>query len=389
MSQCHAWFRVTAEHLREANGFVTCGECDAVFNALTTLIEETASPDTLQHAPVAQTAAPTITQTSAIETAADPSTTDSKPALKEKPDAAGIGISTEEPTTAPADAPDPELDIAEFEELLAANGEVLEEVIGKPTPGSSDSSRVSAKALEVAPGVEQETDADDGSGSLLALDDEAADALPEASMSADDHAILFTRRGESAEGDDIVPDYLGDDAAPPAVLRSDLDALAGGRARPGLTRFVWNALAVITFAAAAAQITWVYRDWVMAALPAAEPVIENICHAIGCSDGKMRDAESLRLLARDVREHPQYRDALLVNATMVNVAPNAKPFSAIELSLHDAAGKILGAWLFQPSEYLDGSIAIAEGMPPDKPVYIVMELGGDAHAAVSCEFKFL
>ncbi|MEE2982671.1 MAG: MJ0042-type zinc finger domain-containing protein [Pseudomonadota bacterium] len=61
--QYHAWFRVTAEHLREANGFVTCGECDAVFNALTTLIEETASPDTLQHAPVAQTAAPTITQT--------------------------------------------------------------------------------------------------------------------------------------------------------------------------------------------------------------------------------------------------------------------------------------------------------------------------------------
>ncbi|MGE4616300.1 MAG: hypothetical protein AAEJ43_04705 [Gammaproteobacteria bacterium] len=96
--------------------------------------------------------------------------------MKEKPDAAGIGISTEEPTTAPADAPDPELDIAEFEELLAANGEVLEEVIGKPSPGSSDSSRVSAKAFEVAPGVEQETDADDGSGSLLALDDEAADA---------------------------------------------------------------------------------------------------------------------------------------------------------------------------------------------------------------------
>ena len=102
--QYHAWFRVTAEHLREANGFVTCGECDAVFDALTTLIEETPSPDTLQHAPVAQTTAPTITQTSAIETAADPSTTDSKPALKEKPDAAGIGISTEEPTTAPADA---------------------------------------------------------------------------------------------------------------------------------------------------------------------------------------------------------------------------------------------------------------------------------------------
>ena len=95
------------------------------------------------------------------------------------------------------------------------------------------------------------------------------------------------------------------------------------------------------------------------------------------------------LLARDVREHPQYRDALLVNATIVNAAPDAAPFPVIELSLHDATGKIFGARLFQPSEYLDGSIAIEEGMPPDRPVTIVMELGGDAHAAVSFEFRFL
>ena len=162
-------------------------------------------------------------------------------------------------------------------------------------------------------------------------------------------------------------------------MRSDLDALAGGRARPGLTRFVWSALAVITFAAAAAQITWIYRDWVMTALPAAEPVIENICHAIGCSDGKMRDAESLRLLARDVREHPQYRDALLVNAAMVNVAPNAKPFPAIELSLHGAGGKILGAggggflMLFTEPDCQD---AVEEALKPMKMIRPKFDTGG-------------
>lgn len=387
---------MTAEHLREANGLVTCGECDAVFNALTTLIEEASSPDALQNAWLAETAAPAVAQTSAVETVAppptDPSKTDSKPPLKEKSDAAWNGASAEGSTVAAADAPDPELDIAEFEELLAANGEVLEEVIGKPAPGSGDSPRVSAEALEAAPGVELETDADERSGRLLPVDDEAADALPEASMSADDHAILFTRPGEGEEGDeghDTVPDYLSDNTAPPAVLQSDLDALAGRRARPELTRFLWGALAVIMFTAAASQIAWIYRDWVMATLPAAAPVIDNICHAIGCSDGRRRDAESLRLLARDVREHPQYRDALLVNATIVNAAPDAAPFPVIELSLHDATGKILGARLFQPSEYLDGSIAIEEGMPPDRPVTIVMELGGDAHAAVSFEFRFL
>ena len=133
--QCHAWFRVTVEHLREANGFVTCGECDAVFSALTTLIEETGSPDAPQHAPVAETPAAPVARTSAIETAAplsaDPSTTDFKPLSEEKSDAIRNGAFAEESTSPSADTLDPESDIAAFEEVLTTHGEVLEESAGQ------------------------------------------------------------------------------------------------------------------------------------------------------------------------------------------------------------------------------------------------------------------
>ncbi|MGR8922080.1 MAG: MJ0042-type zinc finger domain-containing protein, partial [Gammaproteobacteria bacterium] len=37
---CQSWFRVRAEHLSAAGGRVTCGACDAVFNALDTLVEQ-------------------------------------------------------------------------------------------------------------------------------------------------------------------------------------------------------------------------------------------------------------------------------------------------------------------------------------------------------------
>ena len=42
--QCFAWFRVRAEQLSVANGQVTCGRCEHVFNALASLIEEGATP---------------------------------------------------------------------------------------------------------------------------------------------------------------------------------------------------------------------------------------------------------------------------------------------------------------------------------------------------------
>ncbi|MGR8920955.1 MAG: DUF3426 domain-containing protein, partial [Gammaproteobacteria bacterium] len=102
-----------------------------------------------------------------------------------------------------------------------------------------------------------------------------------------------------------------------------------------------------------------------------------------------RGHSAVRLLARDVRDHPQYRDALLVNATLVNDAPDAAPFPVIELRLNDGAGRLIGARRFRPAEYLDDSIAIDAGMGPGQPVYVVMELGGAATTASSFEFTFL
>jgi hypothetical protein len=89
-----------------------------------------------------------------------------------------------------------------------------------------------------------------------------------------------------------------------------------------------------------------------------------------------------------VREHPQYADALLVNATVVNEAAYAQPFPVVELTLFDQGGSVIGVRRFDPDEYLDSSIPIDAGMKPGQPVYIVLELAGVGSRAVSFEFKF-
>ena len=102
-----------------------------------------------------------------------------------------------------------------------------------------------------------------------------------------------------------------------------------------------------------------------------------------------RAVNAIELATRDVRDHPRYRDALLVNATMINQAPLPQPFPVLELSLYGQTGAVLGVRRFQPEEYLDESIDPAAGMPPERLVFVVLELATPAGEAVSFEFSFL
>lgn len=304
--ECHAWFRLRAEHLSVANGFVTCGDCDAVFNALTTLIDETASVEAPLAAPPAVTAEPIASAPR-------------EPAL-------------DDPVT---EAPPPSL------------------------PASDP-------------------------------DDEWTDAAAQrAAASPDDDAIESVEPGATDVTGDMASEYAAPDMEAPAVLQSDLEALSRLPLRRGVGRHIWRGLVAALGIAAAAQIAWIYREELTTRVPQAEVVVAYLCGYVPCGAGAEREDGTIRLLARDVRDHPQYTEALLVNATMVNDAPSAQPFPVIELTLRNAVGNIMGARQFQPREYLDESISIEAGMPPERPIYVVMELGGGAVAAISFEFSFL
>ena len=176
----------------------------------------------------------------------------------------------------------------------------------------------------------------------------------------------------------------------PEVLRGELAALARQSARRPWATAGWWLAALLLGTAALVQIALLEHARLRAAWPAAAPALATLCAHLPCVRSAAPVApRRVELLARDIREHPQYEDALLVNATLINAGPDATPYPVLELVLHGARGEILGARRFDPAEYLDDSIDRATGMPPAQPIYIVLELGGDAVAATSFEFSFL
>lgn len=176
----------------------------------------------------------------------------------------------------------------------------------------------------------------------------------------------------------------------PEVLRGELAALARQSGRRPWARAGWWLAALLLGGTALVQLALLEHARLRATWPAAAPALAALCTYLPCVRSAAPVApRRVELLARDIREHPQYEDALLVNATLINAGSEATPYPVLELVLHGARGEILGARRFGPAEYLDDSIDRAAGMPPAQPIYIVLELGGDAVAATSFEFSFL
>lgn len=340
--QCVAWFRVRAEQLSVANGLVTCGRCEQVFNALASLIEEAA---------VVSSPLPPRVEDLTTDRAAQ--TTDQAPAV---PDAPAVLASRHH---------DDGLEARHGAEATALNtDDVLPQVDAHAAEIDVPRVPLPADSLDIGPLSRQLHELDIADFDFSADDQEVHDA-PAAQHSG------ARARTEA-----------------PAVLLDDLAALESAP-RPAVWRSVaWTLFGLVLLALAAAQLAFIERQPLLARVPDAALLIDALCARLPCLE-RREAASKVRLLARDVREHPSYRDALLVNASIVNDANTPSPYPVIDLRLRDAVGNVLSARQFQPSEYLDQSIDIAAGMPAARPVYIVLELAGNASNAVSFEFTFM
>ena len=151
----------------------------------------------------------------------------------------------------------------------------------------------------------------------------------------------------------------------------------------------WGFGAFLLLIIIVAQLAWFNRDQLLMNYPQLDPVAREICERLHCEILRYKDISSIRMLNRDVRNHPLYKGSLLVNATMANQSETIQPFPLIQLALFNRAGVVIGFREFKPEQYLDDSINIQAGMMPQSPIHFVLEVSGPTGDAVSFEFHFL
>lgn len=203
----------------------------------------------------------------------------------------------------------------------------------------------------------------------------AAQAPPEdAAVSLGDEEL---DAGPALKADARTASRPGTKPAAPAERRPSAWATAGW------AMAILGLLALLVF-----QYAYFMRDD-LARYPELRPWLEKLCARMGCELTALRDLDAFEITYREVHSHPKAKGALLINATFVNKAAFTQPYPILQISMSDASGHLVALRRLQPVEYLGEGVDVTQGVAPQAPVHVVLEVVDPGQNAIGFEFDFL
>ncbi len=325
---CTRQFQIFAEHLAAAGGQVRCGFCHEQFNATNRLHDEPLSNEKILSSIQFESENETETETEIVEI---------KPELNEELEA------------------EPQFDIPEINAPEIAETDVLISNAGINDTGQELETAISEIGIH---------------NSVGEIKTRVKEELHELNVTEPEEKPLKETHYD-------FPEPL------------ELEEKPVKRRWGWISPLFWTTACITAVLVISAQLVWFNRDRVLLEYPEYLPYAKQICAKFDCSIIRQQDTRAIKLINRDVRLHPDYQDALLVNAAMLNELSVRQPYPRVQLTLFDTSGSLLAYREFVPDDYLDSSIDIEKGMPINSPVYFVLEVSGPTAGAVSFEFRFL
>lgn len=411
---CTTTFRVTPEQLKVRLGRVRCGQCQAVFNALDSLVEEAPQNAVPPPAPIEASpeGPPADTRPSVVEMQVQEIL-----APRRHGDAAEIHVPGENPeTTAPAAFLD--VAVVNLDETLPANtGEEAPGEVGadatQPAPASPpspddavadellDGLMAELEHLPPAPAVLETPPATlldiDFSADIEAANDPVHLDAPEnegeappavAEWQADTHAQEpgplpeATAASDSPEQPESPLAANTEDSAPVEAdyLSAEPNPLLHDSAHQGRS-WPWALGTGMALGLLLIQLALHYRVELAVLAPQLKPVLEAACRPLGCTVPLPHKIDLLSIESSDLHPGTQ-KGRLNLVATLKNRAPFAQELPRLEITLTDVADRTLIVKALQPADYLPKDINVDKGFPAKKEINVDLTLEvGDTPAA--------
>ena len=338
---CGAQFKISEEHLSQARGAARCGSCLQIFQA-TDHLQDGATPppgaDRWQHA------------------------MDDSAHQDEEQSALSLSDDFLDLDGGDYDPPDPFADLDEAGASSDNADESWAEALLRELEDDHDGG-------SPPPGAPPRAEPAPGPAKPAAKSSAKPSAEPSAAREEDPFEFLNStaarHRGDHHQPDDPAPGPGG--AA--AVAK-------------------WGLLSLLALLVLAGQYA-VFHFQELARTPQWRPYYAHVCQVLGCSLPLRSDPGALRGANLVVRSHPEYRNALMVDALLFNEADWPQPFPVLELTFQDLEGRTVAARRFRPSEYLRGELAGSDTMPVATPVHIALEIVDPGPRALNYNLQLL
>jgi predicted Zn finger-like uncharacterized protein len=288
---CGTVFRVVQDQLKISEGWVRCGRCKEVFNALEGLFDlQREAPPEWKAAPPTEVAAPSAAP---AEGAAAPGA------------------------------------------LLSASAEPLATDLVRPAEAGPAAPHAAPDIpLEPAPEAVADIDSEPRDSR------DFADARFNTELALEDEAAALETEGAAASVDAPAPVEHApeDEAEAPAFLR---EAASAERWRRPRVRIALGAAALLLSLALAAQWALHFRDTLAARWPAARPALMAACEALGCRIEVPRRIEDIAVESSALTRASGQGDALRLVVALRNRGPLTLALPHVDLSLTDVNGELI------------------------------------------------
>ncbi len=378
---CAAQFKITDEHLKQARGAVRCGSCLQIFQANDYLVDP----------PAAQQIAPQDRWAGALDSAhnhAAPSEDEQKFGDDDGADTDGLSIQGMELS-------DSFMNL-DADDTAGGMGEDFADMQGAGRASHHENADESwAEALLQE--LEDDEPADSNpSATTTPPQPPASNPVPEqprARQTADTQQQKQPQPTDTEDDDNLFGglDLFGDDLYEEPVpigkpVRERDDHFRPRRDWGGM--FKWTSLSVIALVVLVGQYAFFNFDD-LARSPQWRPLYQQACDVLGCHLPSRSDITQLRGANLVVRSHPNYANALIVDAILFNEAKYPQPFPELELSFSALNGGPVASRRFTPQEYLQGDLLGMDTMPTRTPLHISLEIVDPGDKAVNYNLRLL
>jgi predicted Zn finger-like uncharacterized protein len=346
---CQTAFRVTEDNLKAAGGAVRCGSCQEVFDANSNLASLENQEDQLAVSTADQNEHETddgenetISETYISELLVEES---DAPASAAWDQSYNIDSTMDQiPTYEDADPEELEDSIGFSEEFLElANQPAAIE----PSDTNNSQDNDTESAPEEFPGSEQ-------AGEPIQMEQEPADTMDSALT---DEEIPVMTKEELLAGIETVPVEMQWQKSSRPSLHS-LGSYLGIVAAAVLLLIQYTSANFDQLARESG-----YRVW-----------LGTACNVLGCQLPDQYDIHQIRSSNLVVRSHPDYRNALVIDAIITNRAGFKQPFPDLQLHFTDMNGQLVAHRAFKALEYLDGELTGSTKMPAGQPIHVSLEI---------------
>ena len=126
----------------------------------------------------------------------------------------------------------------------------------------------------------------------------------------------------------------------------------------------------------------------LAADAATRPLISSLCAVLRCSLPAWHEPAAFTMLSRDIRPIPQQPGVLQVQASFRNDARWAQAWPALQLSLSDADGRVIGRRTLTATDYLGDRDDARQRLEPQQSAQVSFRIREPAATTVAFSFEF-